>query len=162
MHGPAFGAPQLARQLTARGIGWQGFFEGLPHRGYVGGNRGQYIRHHNPFVYFRSVTSSHRQRRHLRKMGAFARSLRQPSGAELRRPEQRPQHAQRPDPRRRSWLAYWVTRVMHSRAYRHGGVIFIVWDEGHNDRSGCCLPGIHGGRIPLFIISATRGTTATA
>ena len=97
-----FRGPTLARQLTARGLGWQGYFEGLPHRGYMGANRGRYIRHHNPFVYFRSVTSSHRQRRHLRKMRAFSGSLRSPPGAELRRPEQRPQHAQRPDPRRRS------------------------------------------------------------
>jgi len=42
--------------------------------------------------------------------------------------------------------------VQHSRAYRHGGVI-ITWDEGHNDNSGCCLADLHGGRIPLFIIS---------
>jgi len=145
--------PNLARQLTARGLGWQGYFEGLPHRGYVGGNRGQYIRHHNPFVYFRSVTSSHRQRRHLRKMGAFARSLRSPAALSYVVPNNA--HNMHDGPIRAGdrWLAHWVTRVMRSRAYRHGGVIFIVWDEGHNDRSGSCLPGIHGGRIPLFIIS---------
>ncbi len=145
--------PNLARQLTARGLGWQGYFEGLPHRGYVGGNRGQYIRHHNPFVYFRSVTSSHRQRRHLRKMGAFARSLHSPPALSYVVPNNA--HNMHDGPIRAGdrWLAHWVTRVMHSRAYRHGGVIFIVWDEGHNDRSGCCLPGVHGGRIPLFIIS---------
>src|SRR3954463_4143328 len=45
-----FRGPTLARQLGARGHGWQGYFEGLPHRGYVGGNQGGYIRHHNPFV----------------------------------------------------------------------------------------------------------------
>ena len=51
------------------------------------------------------------------------------------------------------WLSGWVSRVMRSRGYRHHGVIIIIWDEGHNDSSGCCLPHIHGGRIPLFIIS---------
>jgi hypothetical protein len=51
------------------------------------------------------------------------------------------------------WLHHWVTMVMQSRAYRHGGTILIAWDEGHDDRSGCCLPHINGGRIPLFIVS---------
>ncbi len=148
-----FRGPTLARQLTARGLGWQGYFEGLPRRGYIGANRGGYIRHHNPFVYFRSVTSSHRQRRHLRKMRAFSGSLRSPPALSYVVPNNA--HNMHSGPIRAGdrWLARWVTRVMHSGAYRHGGVIFIVWDEGHNDRSGCCLPGIHGGRIPLFIIS---------
>jgi hypothetical protein len=44
---------------------------------------------------------------------------------------------------------------MRSRSYRQDGVIIIVW--GHHDSSGCCLRGIHGGRVPLFIIS--RHTT---
>jgi len=51
------------------------------------------------------------------------------------------------------WLARWVFRVRHSQAYRRGGVIIITWDEGHHDSSGCCLPKVRGGRIPLFIIS---------
>jgi phosphatidylinositol-3-phosphatase len=148
-----FRGPTLARQLTARGLGWQGYFEGLPHRGYVGGNSGQYIRHHNPFVYFKRVTSNPRQRRHLRTLRAFPRSLHSPPALSYIVPDNR--HNMHDGPIRVGdrWLARWVTRAMHSRGYRHGGVIFIVWDEGHNDRSGCCLPGVHGGRIPLFIIS---------
>ena len=148
-----FRGPTLARQLTARGHGWQGYFEGLPHRGYVGGNKGGYIRHNNPFVYFKSVTSNRRQRRHLRPLRAFRRSLHSPPALSYVVPNNA--HNMHDGPIRAGdrWLERWVTRAMHSRGYRHGGVIFIVWDEGHNDRSGCCLPGVHGGRIPLFIIS---------
>ena len=43
---------------------------------------------------------------------------------------------------------------MQSHAYRRNGTILIVWDEGHNDRAGCCLPHINGGRVPLFIVAA--------
>ena len=146
--------PTLARQLSARGLGWQGFFEALPRRGYTGGDRGNYIRHHNPFVYFRSVTSHPRQLRHLRKVRALRPSLRRPPALSFIVPNNA--HNMH-DGRIRAgdrWLSTWVPRVRHSRAYRqHGGVIIIVWDEGHNDSSGCCLPGIRGGRIPLFIIS---------
>jgi hypothetical protein len=143
----------LAGQFASHGLRWRAFIEALPHAGYTGPDSGNYTRHHNPFVYFRSVTSSHRQRRHLRKMGAFPRSLRSPPALSYVVPNNA--HNMHDGPIRAGdrWLARWVTRVMRSRAYRHGGVIFIVWDEGHNDGSGCCLPGIHGGRIPLFIIS---------
>jgi acid phosphatase len=145
--------PTLARQLGARGLGWQAFFQGLPSRGYVGGDRGNYIQHHNPFVYFRSVTSKPRQRRHLRKLRALPGSLHRPPALSFVVPNNA--HNMHDGPIRTGdrWLAHWVSRVMRSRAYRHGGVIFITFDEGHNDSSGCCLPGVHGGRVPLFVIS---------
>ena len=148
-----FRGPTLARQLTARGLGWQGYFEGLPRRGYIGANRGGYIRHHNPFVYFRSVTSSHRQRRHLRKMRAFSGSLRSPPALSYVVPNNA--HNMHSGPIRAG--DRWLCPLGHAGDAlrrlppRRGDL--IVWDEGHNDRSGCCLPGIHGGRIPLFIIS---------
>jgi acid phosphatase len=153
-----FGGPTIARQLSARGLGWAGFFESLPHRGYVGGDRGEYVRHHNPFVYFRSVTSSHRQRHHLRRLRALPRSLRNPPALSYIVPNNA--HNMHDGPVRAAdrFLARWVGRIMRSRAYHRGGSIFIVWDEGHNDRSGCCLPHIRGGRIPFFVISKrTRG-----
>ena len=148
-----FRGPTLASQLSGRGLGWQGFFEGLPRRGYVGGNRGSYVRHHNPFVYFRSVTSKARQRRHVRNLRALPRSLRNPPALTYVVPNNA--HNMHDGSVRAGdrWLSAWVSRVMRSRGYRHHGVIIIIWDEGHNDSSGCCLPHIHGGRIPLFIIS---------
>jgi phospholipase C len=148
-----YGGPTLARQLSARGLGWQGFFEGLPRRGYAGGDRGNYIRHHNPFVYFRSVTSHPRQLRHLRKMQALRPSLRRPPALSFIVPNNA--HNMHDGSIRAGdrWLSRWVSRVQRSHAYRRHGVIIITWDEGHNDSSGCCLPSSHGGRIPLFIIS---------
>jgi hypothetical protein len=119
----------------------------------VGGNRGSYVRHHNPFVYFRSVTSKARQRRHVRNLRALPRSLRNPPALTYVVPNNA--HNMHDGSVRAGdrWLSAWVSRVMRSRGYRHHGVIIIIWDEGHNDSSGCCLPHIHGGRIPLFIIS---------
>jgi hypothetical protein len=148
-----FRGPTLASQLSARGLGWMGFFEGLPRRGYVGGDQGEYIRHHNPFVYFRSVTSRPRQRHRIRRLGALPRSLHNPPALTFIVPNNA--HNMHDGSVRAGdrWLSYWVPRVMRSPGYRHHGAILIIWDEGHNDSSGCCLPHIHGGRIPLFIIS---------
>ena len=148
-----FGGPTIASQLSARGLEWRGFFEGLPRRGYIGGNRGNYVRHHNPFVYFRSVTSSPRQRRHIERLHALHRSLRRPPALSFVVPTNANNMHDGSIRAGDRWLRHWVTMVMRSHAYRHGGTILITWDEGHNDRSGCCLPHISGGRIPLFIIS---------
>jgi acid phosphatase len=148
-----YGGPTLARQLAARGLGWRGFFEGLPRRGYAGGDRGNYIRHHNPFVYFRSVTSHPRQLRHIRKMRALRRSLHRPPALSFIVPNNAHNMHDGPVHAADRWLRTWVSRVQRSHAYRRNGVIIIVWDEGHRDSSGCCLPGIRGGRIPMFIIS---------
>jgi hypothetical protein len=35
-----------------------------------------------------------------------------------------------------AWLARTVPRILTSRAYRGGGVLFIVWDEGSGDSDG--------------------------
>jgi hypothetical protein len=147
------GGPTLAAQLARAGLGWRGYFEGLPRRGYTGGDRGAYVRHHNPFVYFSSVTSNARQRRHIERLRALRRSLRHPPAFSLVVPSNA--HNMHDGSVRTGdrWLSRWVTRVMRSHAYRRNGTIMIVWDEGHNDRSGCCLPQIHGGRIPFFIIT---------
>lgn len=145
--------PTLAKQLSRNGLEWRGFFEGLPHRGYTGGDRGNYVRHHNPFVYFRSVTSKRHQRRHIQRLRAFPRSLHRPPALSFVVPDN--SHNMHTGSVRKGdrWLAYWVPRVMRSRGYRNGGTILIVWDESHNDRSGCCLRNVHGGRVPLFVIA---------
>jgi hypothetical protein len=49
----------IARQLTAAGKTWKVYAESLPSVGYTGGDTAdQYIRHHNPFVYFDDVLNS--------------------------------------------------------------------------------------------------------
>jgi len=148
-----YGGPTIARQLTRHGYRWQGFFEGLPKRGYLGGDHGGYVRHHNPFVYFKSVISKPRQRRHLRRFRAFAQSLRRPPALSFIVPNN--SHNMHTGSIRAgdTWLAHWVPHVQRSAGYRRGGTILIVWDEAHNDASGCCLRNIHGGRIPLLIIT---------
>ena len=143
----------LAGQFARHGLGWRGYFEELPRRGYTGDDVGNYVQHHNPFVYFRSVTSHPRQLRHLRKMQALRPSLRRPPALSFIVPNNA--HNMHDGSIRAGdrWLSRWVSRVQRSHAYRRHGVIIITWDEGHNDSSGCCLPSSHGGRIPLFIIS---------
>ena len=45
---------------------------------------------------------------------------------------------------------------MRSRGFQRGGIIFITYDEGRHDSTGCCMSGIHGGRTPLIAITPYR------
>lgn len=48
----------VARELTAAGKTWKVYAESLPSPGYLGGDNGFYLKHHNPFVYFSDVQQS--------------------------------------------------------------------------------------------------------
>jgi acid phosphatase len=47
-----------ARELTAAGKTWKVYAESIPSRGYLGGDQGFYLRHHNPFSYFSDLQQS--------------------------------------------------------------------------------------------------------
>ena len=48
----------VARELTAGSKTWKVYAESLPSPGYLGGNKGSYLRRHNPFSYFSDVQQS--------------------------------------------------------------------------------------------------------
>lgn len=58
----SFAAPVItdnaARELAAAGKTWKVYAESLPSPGYLGGDNGFYLQHHNPFVYFSDVQQS--------------------------------------------------------------------------------------------------------
>jgi len=48
----------VVRALTGAGKTWKSYAGGLPSPGYLGGDTGGYLRHHDPFVYFSDLQSS--------------------------------------------------------------------------------------------------------
>lgn len=53
-----------------------------------------------------------------------------------------------------AWLSRWVSRIVSSPSYRHGGTaVFLAWDEGKRQI---------GQRVPLIVVSPTTvpGTTS--
>jgi acid phosphatase len=54
-------ADNVVRALTAAGKTWKSYAESLPSVGYLGGDDGAYLQHHNPFVYFLDVQNSSSQ-----------------------------------------------------------------------------------------------------
>lgn len=51
----------IVRALSAAGKTWKSYAESLPSAGYLGGDSGAYLQHHNPFVYFSDVQQSSEQ-----------------------------------------------------------------------------------------------------
>jgi len=62
----------VVRALTAAGKSWKCYAEAIPNDGYLGGDGGGYIEHHNPFAYFSDVQSSSSQAGNMVEMTQLA------------------------------------------------------------------------------------------
>jgi acid phosphatase len=48
----------IVRELVNANKTWHSYAESLPNAGYMGGDSGPYLRHHNPFTYFNNVNGT--------------------------------------------------------------------------------------------------------
>ena len=51
-------APNLGGELIASGQSFAGYSEGLPHTGYAGNDRGDWVRHHEPWLNFSDIPAA--------------------------------------------------------------------------------------------------------
>lgn len=68
-------ADNLARELIADGKTWKVYAEDLPSAGYLGGQNGNYVKHHNPFAYFSDVINSPQQAANIVPFSQFGSDL---------------------------------------------------------------------------------------
>lgn len=195
-HGCVFprGVPTLPRQLTAAGLTWRGYMQQMtrpcqhPRLGHPDptqqATRGHnYAVRHNPFMYFRSITS-HRSycRHHVRGLRDLARDLRRASTTKnlsyitpdlCRDGHDNPcaNGARGGLPQVNRFLKTWVPRILDSPAYRRNGMVVITADESDgaaSDSSACCgeqpgpnlivgsgpgIAGPGGGKVGALVIS---------
>jgi phosphatidylinositol-3-phosphatase len=55
---PVVDDDNIVRRLANTNLTWKAYIEDLPNVGYLGGDTGNYIQHHNPFVYFSDVVNN--------------------------------------------------------------------------------------------------------
>jgi hypothetical protein len=190
----------LPRQLTRAGLEWKGYMEDMsrpcqhPSLGaldnwFKATAKSQYATRHNPFVYFRSITSRPAYcKAHVVKLARLSTDLQDPSttpalsyitpdlchdGHNRQCADGGPGglHAVN------GWLKIWAPRILGSPAFQADGMLVITADESDGvdeDSSACCgegpgpnarRPGIKGpggGRIGALVISpyAVPGTTS--
>jgi acid phosphatase len=62
----------IVRAVPNAGKTWRGYFEGMPSRGYMGGDYGKYVAHHNPFRWYSDVADSSGQQDNMYPFTRFA------------------------------------------------------------------------------------------
>ncbi len=65
----------LVRALSKAGKSWRGYFEDLPSAGYMGGDTGNYVLHHNPFPWYSDVEDSAAQQRKMVPLTQFTKDV---------------------------------------------------------------------------------------
>lgn len=138
----------LAGQLQRHQITWTAYLEGLPHACFQGGSSGEYAKKHDPFLYYRQITSGPGCSHVLpfTSLHAAIRSGRLP---------------------RFVWITPNMCHDMHDCSVHEGsaflqslvpgllramgprGLLFLTWDEGTSD-DGCCRLA-RGGHVALIV-----------
>ena len=157
----SFDAPNLVDQLQSHQKSWKAYMEDIPGPCFNGESAGGigpfgnlYVRRHNPWMYFRSISGD---------------PSRCSSVVPLSQLQQDLQRGQVPDfvwisPNLRhdmhdgsieegdGWLSSFVPGILSSPAWQENGVLFLVWDEGTTS-GGCCGGAVGGHTVALVIAS---------
>ena len=189
----------LPEQLVNHGHTWRGYMQdmatpcqhsrlGHPERWRFATTSQQYVTRHNPFMYFRSITSRAAYcKKHVKPLRALTRDLKHASSTRslsyitpdlchdahnARCADGGPGGLSAAN----RWFKTWVPKVLHSAAFRAHGLLVITADESEGvkeDSRACCgegvgpnagQPGIDGpggGRVGALVISpfARPGTS---
>jgi hypothetical protein len=182
----------LAGQLDAAGLTWRGYMEdmstpcqhsrlGAKERWAAQTRREQYATRHNPFMYFRSITSRPTYcKSHVRSLGALRKDLRRTSTTrnlsyitpdlchDAHDPRCKGNDGKGGLPAANEWFHTWIPRILASPAFGKNGLLVITADESEGpseDSRACCgegpgpntaqpgLDGPGGGRIGALVIS---------
>jgi phospholipase C len=148
----------LVTLLNRAGIAWKSYQENITGTACPLTDRYPYAVKHNPQVYFRDVTHDNDREAayciaHERPFTELATDL--ASNAVARYTFLTPNLCNDMHdscrPTRNAilqgdtWLAHEVPLILHSQAYKHGGALFITWDEGEGSSSD--------GPIGLIVLS---------
>lgn len=154
----------IVDSLESAGVSWKAYFENMPSVGYTGGDTNGYVQHHNPFIYFTSITNVAARKAKLVPLtaGSNANLIADLNAANPPRfvwvtPNigDDGHTGGSPD----TYITTLVSRVQQTNWYAAGGAIIVVWDEGEpktlfsgiGDAAG---PNNGGGPTGCFVVSA--------
>jgi len=143
----------IVRELLAAGRTWKCYAQGLPSVGYIGGDKGSYTRHHDPFTYLADVIDSPSQRNNIVPFeGNFAADLAAghlPDYSFVVPDEAHDAHSgtlAAAD----TWLETNVGPFLSSAAFQNDGLLIVTFDEA--DKSD----GTHGGGRVAWVAASPR------
>ena len=160
--GYSFSGPTLAGQLSAQGISWRAYMEGIPGACYGGSGGGGYAKKHDPFMYFSSITGNPALCNNIVPYSQLSSDL---AAASLPAfvwitPNLCNDGHDCSTATMDSWLRSHLQPLLTSSWFASDGVAIITWDEG-SDSTGCCN-GAHGGHIATVVVSTRVHTHVSA
>ena len=143
----------LADQVEAHQRTWKAYMEGLPTACFLGSSSGAYAKKHNPFVYYTNIATNPARCRQVVPLSEFNTDLSRGTVPDLAwiTPDMCHSMHDCETGEGDRWLAAIVPKVLASRAWRDGGVLFATWDEGTSEAGCCGKPG--GGKVAMLAIS---------
>jgi hypothetical protein len=145
-------ADNLVRHLLNGGKTWKSYAEGLPYVGYLGGDTGLYIRHHNPFTYISDVRNSQVQKGNLVPFTHFASDLNNDNLPDIsfvipnRDDDAHDGTLQQAD----TWLRNHIAPLLSNHAFQQDGILIIVFDEAQTSDTR------HGGGQVAAVVVGPR------
>ena len=163
-----FQASDLGSELSAAGIPWLAYMEGMPSACDRVGGAGEYAEKHNPFLYFnadrgRGCATHVVPYPGVHAMVATLDSRRPPDFVWITPNLMHDMHdgsVAEGD----AWLRSNLPGVLTSSWFADHGTVVITMDENDAEPSGSCCGSAAGGRVPMIVISANargRGAIAT-
>lgn len=139
----------IVKHLLTSGKTWKVYAEALPSVGYIGGDSGNYARHHNPFVYFTDVRDSAVLRHSIVPFTEFSRDLATNSlpNYSFVVPTNLDNGHSASLAQADAWLRTRIEPLFNSPEFKASGVLIIVFDEAlTSDKS-------HGGGHIAMIVA---------
>lgn len=122
----------LARVFRATGKSWNVFAESLPSAGYLGGDTGAYVKHHNPFAYFSDVINDISQAQLIVPFSQFSSAVANnalPNFA-LVIPNNNDNGHNGTLAAADAWLKANIDPLVSDSSFQQNGLLLIVFDEG--------------------------------
>lgn len=124
-------ADNIVRHMLTAGKTWKSYAESLPSVGYIGGDTGAYVRHHNPFTYFSDVVNSSVQRLNLVPFPQFATDLNnnQLPDFSFIAPNLNDDAHNGTLTQADNWLKANIGPLLSNPAFQKDGILIVVFDE---------------------------------
>ena len=151
----------VVRELVKAGKSWKCYAESLPSPGYLGGDTGDYLRHHNPFTYLSDVQSDSSQSANIVPFTQFATDLASNALPQYSFivPDVMDDAHNGTLSEADTWLQINIAPLLSDSAFQSSGLLTITFDEGDQSdiQNG-------GGQVATLVISsaAKQGYQSTA
>jgi acid phosphatase len=121
----------IVRHFLTAGKTWKSYAESLPSVGYIGGDSGAYLRHHNPFTFFSDVVNSSVERLNLVPFTQFTADMNNNALPDFSfvipnvNDDAHNGTLQQAD----QWLQANIAPLFNNPAFQKDGILIVVFDE---------------------------------